>query len=119
CARYHAVDEAGSLVSLASAGPAPISAPTTGATTPATTESEVPQTSPAQAASQPASRPLAGIVTVDMVSRIDANELLLNRVFILAAGLLAGTLAGVAFYLITTRLIRQPVRLLQETAETV
>src|SRR5256885_2373233 len=81
---------------LASAGPAPISAPTTGATTPATTESEVPQTSPAQAsASQPASRPLAGIVTVDMVSRIDANELLLNRVFILAAGLLAGTLAVV------------------------
>ena len=64
-------------------------------------------------------RPYIGIVSVDMVSRIDANELLLNRVFILAAGLLAGTLAVVAFYLITTRLILQPVRVLQETAEKV
>jgi signal transduction histidine kinase len=69
----------------------------------------------------PAARaqPYVGVVSVDMPSRIDANELLLNRVFILAAGLLAGTLAVVAFYLITTRLILQPVRVLQETAEKV
>jgi signal transduction histidine kinase len=37
----------------------------------------------------------------------------------LTAGLLAGTLAIIVFYLITTRLILQPVRVLQETAEKV
>ena len=78
-------------------------------------------TTPARAGvtTQPARGPYVGIVSVDMTSRIDANELLLNRVFILAAGLLAGTFAVVAFYLITTRLILQPVRVLQETAEKV
>jgi signal transduction histidine kinase len=40
-------------------------------------------------------------------------------VFLFIAGLLAGTLAVVTFYLITTRLILQPVRVLQETAEKV
>ena len=63
--------------------------------------------------------PVLGFVSVDMPSRIDANQLLLNRVFIFTAGLLAGTLAVIAFYLITTRLILQPVRVLQETAEKV
>jgi two-component system sensor histidine kinase BarA len=37
----------------------------------------------------------------------------------LAAGLFAGTLAIIVFYLILTRLILQPVRVLQETAEKV
>ncbi|HXE51986.1 MAG TPA: ATP-binding protein [Tepidisphaeraceae bacterium] len=60
-----------------------------------------------------------GIVTVDIPSRINSNQLLRNRLFILAAGFLAGTLAIVVFYLITTRLILQPVRVLQETAEKV
>lgn len=60
-----------------------------------------------------------GVVSVDFPSRIDATELLLNRVFLLGAGLLAGTLAIVVFYVITTRLILQPVRVLQETAEKV
>ncbi|HWE01888.1 MAG TPA: ATP-binding protein [Tepidisphaeraceae bacterium] len=62
---------------------------------------------------------LAGIVSVDITSRIQEKQLLLNRVFILGAGLLAGTLAILSFYLITTRLILQPVRVLQETAEKV
>ncbi|HET6246096.1 MAG TPA: ATP-binding protein [Tepidisphaeraceae bacterium] len=62
---------------------------------------------------------LAGVVTVDITSRIQESQLLLNRVFILGAGLLAGTLAILSFYLITTRLILQPVRVLQETAEKV
>ena len=78
---------------------------------------------PPAATTAPATRPrperLIGIVSVDAPSRINANELLLNRVFILAAGLLAATVAIVAFYLITTRLILQPVRVLQETAEKV
>jgi len=43
----------------------------------------------------------------------------LNRLFIFLAGLLAGTTAIVVFYLITTRLILGPVRVLQETAEKV
>ena len=71
------------------------------------------------AATRPQPERLLGIVSVDTPSRIEANELLLNRVFILAAGLLAGTLAIATFYFITTRLILQPVRVLQETAEKV
>ena len=39
--------------------------------------------------------------------------------FILTSGLIAGTLAIVIFYLLTTRFILQPVRVLQETAEKV
>jgi signal transduction histidine kinase len=60
-----------------------------------------------------------GVITVDMPSRIDANQQFRNRLFILTAGFLAGTLAIIVFYLITTRLILQPVRVLQETAEKV
>src|SRR5688500_7870031 len=78
------------------------------------------------AATQPGTQPLmaqagglVGIVAVDIPSQIETNQLLLNRVFMLTAGLLAGTLAIIVFYLITTRLILQPVRVLQETAEKV
>jgi two-component system sensor histidine kinase BarA len=60
-----------------------------------------------------------GVVSVDLPSRIDNNQKLRNRLFIVAAGFLAGTLAIVVFYLISTRLILQPVRVLQETAEKV
>jgi signal transduction histidine kinase len=72
----------------------------------------------AAAATQPANA-LLGIASVDMPSQISSRQLLLNRVFLLTAGLLAGTLAIVIFYLVTTRLILQPVRVLQETAEKV
>jgi signal transduction histidine kinase len=82
--------------------------------------------SAAAATTRPATQPLVaqnsgpvGIVVVDMPSQIETNQLLLNRVFMLTAGLLAGTLAIIVFYLITTRLILQPVRVLQETAEKV
>ena len=70
-------------------------------------------------ATQPASAKIIGIVAVDIPSQIETSQLLLNRVFILTAGLLAGTLAIIVFYLITTRLILQPVRVLQETAQKV
>jgi two-component system sensor histidine kinase BarA len=70
-----------------------------------------------QAATQAALHQIIlGIVSVDIPSQIRSNQLLLNRVFLLTAGLLAGTLAIIVFYLITTRLILQPVRVLQETA---
>lgn len=62
---------------------------------------------------------LLGFASVDIPSQIRINQLLLNRVFLLSAGMLAGTLAIVVFYLITTGLILQPVRVLQETAEKV
>ncbi len=79
-----------------------------------------PSTGPAtRTAVSVASGRLLGFVSVDIPSQIRINQLLLNRVFILTAGMLAGTLAIVVFYLITTRLILQPVRVLQETAEMV
>ena len=62
---------------------------------------------------------MIGIVTVDIPNQVEANQLLLNRVFILTAGLFAGTLAIIVFYLITTRLFLQPVRVLQDAAEKV
>jgi two-component system, NarL family, sensor histidine kinase BarA len=62
---------------------------------------------------------LAGIASVDIPSQIEANQILLNRVVIFTAMLLAGSLAIFFFYVITTRLILQPVRVLQVTAERV
>ena len=94
--------------------------PPTQPTTELAAEAPFPTTQPARhplATANPTR--LAGFVSVDINSRIQENQLLLNRVFILGAGLLAGTLAILSFYLITTRLILQPVRVLQETAEKV
>jgi signal transduction histidine kinase len=62
---------------------------------------------------------LLGVVSVDIPSQISTRQLLLNRVFMLLAGLLAGTLAIVTLYAVITRLILQPVRVLQDTAEKV
>jgi signal transduction histidine kinase len=60
-----------------------------------------------------------GIVSVDIESGIDSNQQLLNRVFLLMAGLLAGSVAVIVFFFITDRFILRPVRVLQETAEKV
>ena len=62
---------------------------------------------------------LVGVVSVDIASRVQQNQHLLNHVIILSGGLLAGTLAIFFFYIITTRLILGPVRVLQEAAEKV
>jgi signal transduction histidine kinase len=101
-------------------------APPLPATLPTTSTAASPATLPAGATAPPIyhlpmddASHLAGIIAVDIPSRIQETQLLLNRVFILGAGLLAGTLAILSFYLITTRLILQPVRVLQETAEKV
>jgi signal transduction histidine kinase len=67
----------------------------------------------------PAGRLLIGIVSVDIPSQIDAGQIFLNRLFIFTAGLIAGLLAVLVFYVITTRLILEPVRVLRETAEKV
>jgi signal transduction histidine kinase len=79
---------------------------------------DIPDARVAPPASQPAP-PLLGLVSVEIPSQVKTRQLLLNRVFILTAGLIAGILAIIIFYLVTTRLILQPVRVLQETAEKV
>src|SRR5205807_6853403 len=89
---------------------APATAPMAASTSPMTAGSRT---------TQPAASAMIAIVSLDMPSQVDTNQLLLNRVFILTAGLLAGTLAIIVFYLITTRLILQPVHVLQDTAEKV
>jgi signal transduction histidine kinase len=62
---------------------------------------------------------LLGIVSVDIPSQTSGQQQLLNRVLLLIAGLIAGAMAGGTLYLIITRIILQPVRVLQETAEKV
>ncbi|MGN6726680.1 MAG: ATP-binding protein [Tepidisphaeraceae bacterium] len=74
----------------------------------------------AMAGTRPSAEPqLLGIVSVDIPSQTSGQQQLLNRVLLLIAGLIAVTLAGVTMYLIITRIILQPVRVLQETAEKV
>ncbi|HVX84252.1 MAG TPA: ATP-binding protein [Phycisphaerae bacterium] len=72
-----------------------------------------------RAAAIPANWPVVGVVRVDVPYQTDENQLLLNRIVIVVAGMLGGTLAIVVFYLITSRLILQPVRVLKNTAEKV
>lgn len=62
---------------------------------------------------------LRSIVSVDILSRVSLQQRLLNRVFLLTAGVLAGTVSIVVLYFLITRLILQPVRVLQDTAERV
>jgi signal transduction histidine kinase len=66
-----------------------------------------------------AAMPVAAVVRVDVPYQTDENQLLLNRIVIVVAGMLGGALAIVVFYLITSRLILQPVRVLKNTAEKV
>ena len=63
--------------------------------------------------------PVVGVVRVDVPFQTDENQLLLNRIVIVVSGMLGGALAIVVFYLITSRLILQPVRVLKNTAEKV
>ncbi len=63
--------------------------------------------------------PVVGTIRVDVPYQTDENQILLNRIVIVVAGMVGGTLAIVVFYLITSRLILQPVRVLKNTAEKV
>jgi signal transduction histidine kinase len=71
-----------------------------------------------QASSQPppATDPLAYVLLLRLRSDQAARQLMLNRIYIIAAGLLAGLLAIGVFWFITTRLILSPVRLLRAYA---
>lgn len=59
------------------------------------------------------------MASVVIPSQVDPNELLLNRMFIFVAALLAGSVAVLFFWFIISKLILDPVRILQETAEKV
>lgn len=63
--------------------------------------------------------PLRMVLIIDLRSERVGRQLLLNRFYIIAAGLLAGLLAIATFWFITTRLILSPVRLLRRYAEKV
>jgi signal transduction histidine kinase len=88
-----------------------------GATFPAGAAPGMP--APATGPAAPATWPVVGVVRVDVPYLADENQLLLNRIVIVVSGMLGGTLAIVVFYLITSRLILQPVRVLKNTAEKV
>ncbi len=63
--------------------------------------------------------PIRAILIIDRTSRFAEGLLLRNRVYIIAAGIVAGLLAVLVFYLILTKLILSPVRRLRETTEKV
>ncbi len=102
----------------AKAAPVVLPAP---ASAPATRPTELPA-APApmmSAVFSPQGGPLVGIIRVDMPLHVDEDQLLINRAVIVVSGFIGGVLAIIVFYLITTRLILQPVRVLRNTAEKV
>ncbi len=60
-----------------------------------------------------------GVVVLERRSPTVRLALLENQGFLIGAGIFAGSLAMIVFYLITTKIILQPVRALRETAERV
>lgn len=67
----------------------------------------------------PPDNPLEKILLIEVQTLLAQNQLILNRVYIIAAGLLAGLLAIGTFWFITTRIILSPVRVLRDTASKV
>ena len=63
--------------------------------------------------------PVRAILVIERSSEFAAGQLLLNRVYIVATGLVASLLAILVFYFILTKLILSPVRKLRDTAEKV
>ena len=60
-----------------------------------------------------------GVLVIERRSVVAASQVFVNRLYFVIAGLGAGVLAVLVFYLITTRLILGPVRALKETADTI
>lgn len=60
-----------------------------------------------------------GVVYLERRSPTVRRALLENQGFLIGAGVFSGVLAMIVFYLITTKLILQPVRVLRETADLV
>jgi len=63
--------------------------------------------------------PPVGLLVIDRDAHSAVREVFINRAYILGSGVLAGVLAVGVFYVITTRIILSPVRVLRETAERV
>jgi len=61
--------------------------------------------------------PLKMVMLVELSAELAERQLLLNRIYIVVAGLFAGLLAIGVFWYITTRVILSPVRLLRDTTE--
>ena len=62
---------------------------------------------------------LSGLIFVSWTGEFGAGQLLTSRIFIVGAGICAGLVAILVFYLILTKLILSPVRELRETTELV
>lgn len=62
------------------------------------------------------SDPLEKVLLIRFGAELAQQQLLLNRVYLVAAGLFAGLLAIGTFWYITTRIILSPVRVLRDTA---
>jgi signal transduction histidine kinase len=73
-----------------------------------------------QGSARPFSRnELVGVAVIQMPAAEISKAILLNRVWVIVAGLIAGTGAIVAFYLITQRVILRPIRQLRAIANNV
>ena len=75
------------------------------------------RTLPPQSPDEP--NPPVGLLVIDRDAHSAVREVFINRAYILGSGVLAGVLAVGVFYVITTRIILSPVRVLRETAERV
>jgi len=60
---------------------------------------------------------LAAILVIQLRSPSIERQLLVNRIYLITAGLIGGLLAILVFWFITTRIILAPVRVLRDTAE--
>lgn len=79
--------------------------------------SESPPPYPPDVETSPLADPLHQVLLIKFRTDLADRQLTLNRIYILASGLVAGLLAIGAFWYITTRIILSPVRLLRDTAE--
>jgi two-component system sensor histidine kinase BarA len=66
-----------------------------------------------------AADPLRALLLVERTSQFAEGQLLTTRIFIVAAGIVASSMAGLVFYLILTKLILSPVRKLRATTDKV
>lgn len=66
-----------------------------------------------------ASGTLQRVVVLSRRSEVAESQLFVNRMLLLASGMLASAVAVAVFYIITTRIILSPVRELRDTAELV
>lgn len=65
----------------------------------------------------PATSPLRGVLVIELRSRDEPVQHLINRLFLIGAGLASGLLAIGAFWLIVNKLILSPMRVLREAAD--